>query len=302
MKAASNGLPLVLGAYLFWGMYPVYLKALGGVAPFEIMAHRVIWAALAMLLVMWVSGRFHLIGRALRDCRTLGVCAACAVLLSANWIVYAGAVSAGHLGEASLGNFINPLLSIWLGAWLFKEPLTRWQSVAIGLAALGVVAQVVLSGAVPWLGLFLAASFALYGAMRKIVAIGAFEALVLETLLLTPMAVAYLGWLFAAGAMRFGSADPSGHAVDALLVSLGPISSVPLALFAIGAKRIRLTTLGLVQFVSPCAQFALAFFWYGEPLARKQLLPFGIIWCAVAIYAMQVGKARRVDAAAKAVP
>ena len=211
-------------------------------------------------------------------------CAVSALLLSTNWLVYVWAVQQGHVVEASLGYFINPLVNVMLGFVFLRERLRPVQRLAIGLAAAGVIWLTLTAGRLPWIALVLALSFGVYGLMRKTAHLGALEGLTLETLILSPFAAVALIWWTSQGASAFATGD-AGHIAWLLLA--GPLTAVPLLLFAAGARRITLTTLGLVQYLSPTIQFLLGVWLYHEPLAGARLVGFVLIWSALAVYSAE---------------
>jgi chloramphenicol-sensitive protein RarD len=204
------------------------------------------------------------------------------MLISVNWLTYVWAVNNGHVIDASLGYFINPLVSVALGVVVLSERLNRAQWTAVGLAAAGVLYLAIVTGRPPWISLVLAMSFGLYGLIRKVVAVDSLPALATETLLLTPLAAGYLLWLGTRGAGAFGQL---GVPTDLLLLGSGIATAVPLAMFAYGARRIPLSTVGLTQYLAPSMQFLLGVFFFGEPFPRARAIGFILIWCALAIYA-----------------
>lgn len=268
------------GAYLLWGAFPIYFHALAGVAPAEVLAHRIAWSTLFMVALVTVMRRWGEVRRQLAPPGTVRVLALTAVLISTNWLVYIWAVGAGHVLEASLGYFVNPLVSVLLGVVFLKEPLSRWQQAAVGLAAVGVVALMIWLGRPPWVALTLAGSFALYGLLRKRVQVDAVTGLLAEVVVLLPFAAAWLAWKGAAGALAFG-ASPG---ITALLASAGVITAVPLLLFGVGVRRLRLATIGLLQYVNPTAQFLIAVFLFGEPFSVAHGVAFGCIWVSLGLY------------------
>ena len=268
-------------AFLCWGLFPLYFHAIGEVPPLEILMHRVLWSLAFLLLVLAVRRQWKWLQQA-RQPRVLGSFLASAFLLSANWLAYIWAVKNDHVIEASLGYFINPLVNIMFGYVILKERLRPAQWGAIALAALGVAWLTWQSGSVPWIALFLAATFGGYGLLRKTAALGALEGLSFETMLLFPIAAAYIGWLSYTGDNAFINA-PS-DTTRLLLILAGPITAIPLLLFASGARQIPLSILGLLQYLSPTIQFLLGVWLFHEAFSADRLVGFVLIWSALALF------------------
>ncbi len=269
-------------AFLCWGLFPIYFHALGDVPPMQILAHRVLWSLGFLLVVLLLRRQWKWLAM-VRQPRVLASFLASAVLLSANWLVYIWAVTSGHVIEASLGYFINPLVNIMLGYLLLKERMRPAQWAAIAIAALGVSWLTWQSGSVPWIALFLAASFGGYGLLRKTASLGALEGLSFETMVLFPFALAYVVWLTATGDNAFLNA-PS-DTTRLLLVAAGPTTAIPLLLFATGARKIPLSILGLLQYLSPTLQFLLGVWLFQEHFSSDRLVGFLMIWAALALFA-----------------
>jgi chloramphenicol-sensitive protein RarD len=275
------GLFYMLGAYAFWGVaLPVYLKALKGVPVLEILAHRVVWATVFALLLIAVPGRIGEMRRVLAP-RTLRLLLISAALVTANWVIYIVAVTSDHIVDASLGYFMNPLVSVALGMAVLGEKLRRLQTAACIAAAAGVALLTASSGGMPWISLGLAFSFGLYGLVRKVVAVEALVGFTFEAMLLTPLAVGYLLFLAVRGEGSFAAATPL-H--DALLVGAGIVTALPLIWFAAGARKLPLTVVGVLQFLSPCGTLLLGVFVYGEPFGGVQAVCFAAIWLALVLY------------------
>jgi chloramphenicol-sensitive protein RarD len=274
-------------AFTIWGLSPLYFRAVGSVSPFEIVAHRVLWSLLflaALLAVAPSAGGFRAVGAALRRPRLLGVLGLAALLTGSNWLVFVWSIDAGRLIEASLGYFINPLVSIVLGRLFLGERLRPLQRVAVAIAAAGVAWRVWQLGSPPWIPLFLAGTFGLYGLLRKRAPVDAVSGLFIETALVAPLALAWLLWLEAHGRLAFGH----GAGIDLLLPLAGVITAVPLMLFAVGAKRLPLATVGFLQYLAPSLGFLLAVAVFREPFDGGQLLGFMLIWVALAIYSVDM--------------
>jgi chloramphenicol-sensitive protein RarD len=279
-RRALAGLAYALAAYLAWGVSPVYFKALVAVPPLEILAHRVVWSVVLLAALLAASGRMGAVRRSLAEPRRIALLAGTAALISVNWFLYIWAVNTGRLLEASLGYFVNPLANVLLGVVFLRETLGRWQRVAVALAAAGVAVLLVRLGTFPWLSLALATSFAFYGLVRKRAGIDALGALLVETAVLAPLALAFLSVLGASGRGAFGSSAGT----TALLVAAGAITALPLLWFGHAVQRLRLSTVGLVQYVAPTAQFLLAILVYREPFGSAHALAFACIWVSLAIY------------------
>ena len=280
--AARTGLMAAIAAFTIWGVLPLYLKPLGHVPALEIMSHRIVWCCLFVFAWLALRRETGAVRAALATPQTRWRLAASAGLISLNWLLYVWAVGHGHVIESSLGYFINPLLSVVLGVVALGERLNRAQKAAVSLAALGVLYLAIVAGRPPWIALVLAASFGLYGFIRKVVAVDAVAGLATETLLLLPFAGALLLWLEWRGTGALGRA--ALH-VDVLLLASGLITALPLALFAYGARRIPLSTVGLVQYIGPTLQFLTGVWLYREPFSLQRAIGFTFIWTALAIYA-----------------
>lgn len=271
-------------AYTAWGLFPLYFRELAGVGAFEIVLHRVAWSvAFLALILLWLR-RWRWIAALRTQPTVLAMFAASSLVLAVNWLTYVWAVSNGHVIDASLGYFINPLVSVALGYFVLHERLRRWQWVAVALAAAGVLWLAALGPTLPWVGIVIAISFGLYGLMRKTAALGALEGLTLETALLAPPAIALLAWWTWQGSGGLAHRDA---ATLAWLIGLGPMTSVPLLLFAAGARRISLATLGVLQYISPTLQLLLGLWVFGEPLAGERLAGFVLTWIALVVFSVE---------------
>lgn len=279
--AFRSGLAATLGASMIWGLFPMYLRPLAVVPPPEIMANRIVWSFL--LVFAWLAWRGDLgeVRAALADRGVRWRLAASSSLISVNWLTYLWAVANGHVLDASLGYFINPLLSVFLGVVLLSERLNRAQWTAVALAAAGVVYVTIATGRLPWISLVLALSFGLYAFIRKMVRVEAVPGLGAETLLLVPFAIAFLVWTENHGGSALGH---SSLPITALLVGTGVITAVPLALFAYGARLIPLSTVGLVQYIGPSLQFLVGVFVFHEAFTPARAIGFSCIWVALALY------------------
>ena len=280
----NKGTFYALGAYVAWGFLPVYWKALHEVPALEILAHRVVWGlVVAIALVSYRMG-WQWLGAVVRSKRTLLTFAATALLLSLNWFIYIWAVNAGHIVQTSLGYFINPLVNVLLGVLFLRERLRGGQTLAIAIALGGVLYLTVQYGALPWIALGLAVSFGCYALLRKTATLNSLEGFTLEILLIFPAALAYLLYHEALGGGAFGH---SGVATALLLACAGLVTAGPLLLFGAGARRISMTSLGILQYVAPSLQLLLGVLVYGESLSLARLVGFCLIWLALAIYTLE---------------
>ncbi|HEY4083564.1 MAG TPA: EamA family transporter RarD [Burkholderiaceae bacterium] len=284
MSSNRTGMLYAFLAYAIWGLFPLYFKQLHGVNAFEVIAHRTLWSLVVLLSILTVLQRWDWLRAALKNPRLLATFALSALLLSTNWVIYVWAVQNGHVVESSLGYFINPLVSVALGYAVLRERPRPLQWAALALATAGVLWLTVSAGHPPWIALALAASFGLYGLMRKTAALGALEGLTLETMVLAPIAGIALALWTAHGESAFATATPT---VIGWLLLAGPITAIPLLMFAAGARRITLTMLGLMQYIAPTLQFSIGVWVYGEPLDGSKLIGFAIIWTALAAYSLE---------------
>jgi chloramphenicol-sensitive protein RarD len=270
-----------LGAYVCWGVFPLYFPLLEPAGGVEIVAHRVVWSLLFVALLLTVRRGWGRVRAVVGNRRALLVLAAAAVLIAVNWLVYVLAVNSGHVVEASLGYFINPLVSVVLGVAVFRERLRRLQWVAVGIAVLAVVVLTVDSGRPPWIALALATSFGLYGLMKKLVRVEAVPGLFVETAVVFLPALVVIGVLSRSGDAAFGH---SGVGNGFLLATTGLATAIPLLLFAAAASRVPLSTIGLLQYVTPLMQLTIGVFVYDEPMPPARLAGFAIVWLALAVF------------------
>src|SRR3954447_6616406 len=278
---ARSGFLLALGAYLLWGLLPFYMKAVAHLPLIEVIAHRIVWSVpIAAAVLVW-AGRTADFKAALRSPRTISMAALTAAMISVNWGVYVWAIAVDRTVETALGYYINPLVSIVVGAALLGEKLDRLQIAAVALAAIAVAVLTVDAGKLPWVSLALAFSFAAYGSFRKTLPIGPSQGFLLEVLLLSVPALGYIVFLIANGQDHFISSNGTDMA---LLIGCGPVTSVPLLLFAFGARLLRLSTIGIMQYIAPTMVFLIAVLIFDEPFGTTQALAFALIWAALAIY------------------
>jgi chloramphenicol-sensitive protein RarD len=284
-------------AFVAWGLFPLYFRQMASIAPLDIVLHRTVGLLVFMALLLGALRRFAWLGPALREPRQLALFALSALLLSGNWLLYVWAVNSHRVVDASLGYFINPLVNVLLGFVVLHERLRRGQWLAVGLAAAGVAWLTVQAGQLPWIALVLAVSFGLYGLLRKTAALGSLEGLALEVLLLAPLAVPLLAWRLWQGQAGIG-ADATTLGWLALA---GPLTALTLLLFAAGARRLPMASLGLLQYVSPTLQFALGVWLFREPFDAARFTGFALIWIGLACYGAEGwlrSRQRRADAVA----
>jgi chloramphenicol-sensitive protein RarD len=285
---SSRGYAAAIGAYTVWGLFPAFWQALGPAEAVEILAHRIAWTLVLMALVVTVVGRW----RALRGlpARTWLLIAAASVLIAVNWGVYIWAANHGRVVDSALGYYIQPLFIVVLGVLVLGERLRTTQWVAIGIATVAVLVLTAGTGTFPWVGLVLAAAFALYGLIKKTVPLDPVPGLVAEGFALGPVAIAYLVVLEVSGAGTFLS-HGVGHA--ALLAATGPATAVPLLLFAVGAKHLTLTVLGVLQYINPTLQFLLGAVVEGEPMPPARWIGFALVWLALLVFSLDAVRSRR---------
>ncbi|MDQ5808779.1 MAG: EamA family transporter RarD [Actinomycetota bacterium] len=294
MSHLRSGMAAAVGAYLLWGLFPLYWPLLEPAAPVEILAHRIAWSLVFLVIVLALSAGFGW----LRDVgrRRLWLLALAAVLVTVNWGTFIYAVNSDHVVEASLGYFINPLVSVALGVSLLGERLLPHQRVAVGVAFVAVLVLALDYGRPPWIALTLAFSFGVYGLVKKRVGIEGAQSLAVETALLAPVAALYIVWLEVDGSGTMLSQD-AGHVL--LLLGGGVTTAVPLILFGAAAIRVPLSTLGLLQYLGPILQFLIGVLLYSEPMPASRLAGFALVWVALAIFT--VGAVRRARVARLAV-
>ncbi len=288
---ARSGFLLALGAYLLWGMLPFYMKAVAHLPLIEVIAHRIVWSVpIAAAVLVW-AGRTADFKAAIRSPRSIAMAALTATLISVNWAIYVWAISVDRTVETALGYYINPLVSIVVGAALLGEKLDRLQIAAVALAAIAVAVLTVDAGKLPWVSLALAFSFAAYGFFRKTLPIGPSQGFLLEVLLLSVPALGYIVFLVANGEDHFISSNDMD---TALLIGCGPVTSVPLLLFAFGAKLLRLSTIGIMQYIAPTMVFLIAVLIFDEPFGTTQAIAFALIWVALAMYSWSMFRGREI--------
>ena len=268
-------------AFVWWGLFPLYFRLVTGIPPGEVLAHRIVWCLLFLAGVLTVRRQWAWFPQVMRQPKVLAAFTASALLIAANWLTYIWSVNNDHVIDASLGYFITPLFNVLLGFTLLKERPRRVQWIALAIAAAGVLWLTLQTGKLPWIALVLGITFACYGLLRKVAALGPLEGLTLETIVLGPLALAALLYWARAGTGLFPA---DAWTTNAWLIALGPITAVPLLLFAAGARRLSMTALGLLQYIGPTIQLAVGVWAFGEPFGGARLLGFACIWLALVIY------------------
>jgi len=283
-RGARQGFALGVAAYGLWGVLPVYFKALRSIDSVDIVAHRIVWSAPVLAALLSFSGTWGDVREALRNRRVVILLTVTALLIGGNWLLYVYAVNSGHILAGSLGYYLNPLANVLLGRIVLKERLSWLQWAAVALAAAGISALAIGALGQLWISLTLCASFATYGLLRKIAPVDAVAGLTIETAILFPFAAGWLLWGLTAGTPIFGNSQ--FHVV--LIAFAGVITATPLLLFTAAAKRLRYSTLGMLQFLAPTLQFVLAVSFYGEPFTSAHAIAFGAIWAALALYVLAI--------------
>ena len=271
-------------AYVLWGFFPIYWSWLAGVPPLQLLAHRIVWSCVVLLGWISLSRGWTTFAAAAQLRGALTIYSIAAIAIAFNWFMFIWAVTTGHVVQVSLGYYINPLVTVLFGVLVFREHLRRAQWLAVGLAAIGVISLTASSGAPPWIALALAGSFSTYGMLKKKAPLNPLHGLALETLVLFMPAALYLTSAELAGT----GALSHGHSREiALLVGCGPITTVPLLMFAAAAQRIRLTIMGVLQYINPTIQLLLAVYFYNEPFRRPQLVGFACVWLALVMLGLE---------------
>lgn len=278
---SPKGFAFALSAYFLWGFLPLFMKAIAHIPAPEIIAHRIIWSIPVAGIVLIATGRTADLKVALKSPRTLVMAALTASIITINWGIYVWSIAAGRALESALGYYINPLFSVFLGAVLLREKLSRSQWVAIGLAICAVAILTIEAGGLPWVSLGLAISWGFYAFFRKTLPVGPNQGFLLEVLLLAVPAMAYIGYLETSGQGHFGD---TGYSDVLWLLACGIITAVPLILYANGAKLLRLTTIGIMQYIAPTMIFIIAVFVFKEPFGLSKLVAFAFIWAALLVF------------------
>lgn len=280
-KETTYGFIAAIGAFLLWGLLPIYWKSLIGVKPLEILCHRIIWSLFFISIILTFNSRWAETFAPLRSPKNVSLLILSSLLIGTNWLLYIWAVNTSHVLETSIGYYITPLVNVLFGFIFFHERPKTLQLIAIGLAALGVANSIFSYGEIPWISLTLAVSFAFYGLLRKVATVESLPGLFLETMVLAPAALAYLIKLQIEGNSALFAGN---HSIDLLLIGAGAATAMPLIGFAYGARRLQLTVLGLLQYTAPSIAFVLGVFIYKEPFGPSHLLTFGLIWAGLIVY------------------
>jgi len=284
------GIAAGLGAYVIWGLVPIFFKQIAEVPALEIIAHRVVWAMLLMTAIIGFGRGFDDAFRIIRQPAQFARILLASALVICNWLTFVWGVNNGHIVDTSLGYFILPLLNVALGVAVLKERLRRLQWLAVLCAAVGVAIEATRASGLPWIALVLAGTFGIYGLLRKQLPLDAASGLFLETLCMLPPALAWLAWLAASGQAHFAMA-PGVSLRDLLLVATGPVTAIPLLLFAIAARRLPLTMIAFLQYLAPTLAFLIGVFMYHEPLDAQRMLSLAAIWTGLAIYSADLLRA-----------
>lgn len=293
--ALRFGLIAGVAAYTIWGLFPIYIKAIDGAPPLEILAHRILWSAPFGALILFLRRQWPEVASAMASPRVLLMLALSALAIAANWGIYVWAVVSDQVLQASLGYYINPLMYVAAGVFIMGEKLRRAQIIAVALATIGVMTLALGGGVFPYAALALAFLFTAYGYIRKTTPVGAMPGLFIETVLLSPFALFYLIWLMRSGGAAFLSGDMG---LDALLILAGPVTVIPLVCFAMAARRLRLSTLGFLQYIGPTGQFLLGLY-YGEAFTVFHAVCFGCIWIALAVFSVDAARANQTERLAR---
>ena len=282
------GVIAALSTYVLWGVLPIFFKFLEHVEPIGVVANRILFSLILVGLILYFRRQFGEVRTALKDRRTVLAMCVSAVLIAANWLIFVIAVGNAQILEVSFGYFINPLVSVAIGMVLLGERLSRTQAAAIAIAVVAIAIQAVGLGSIPWVSLALAFSFGFYGYVRKTVNVGSAAGLAIETAVLVPISAAYIVYLLLGPIPDF-YADPT---TTLLLVLTGPLTAIPLVLFAFAARQLRLSTIGMFQYIAPSMQFLTAVFLFSEPLTVSRLISFALIWLSLAVFSYGSWKGR----------
>lgn len=281
-NAAQVGVLCAIAAYSMWGVAPVYFKQLMVLPAPEILMHRVIWSVVLLLGLIAGLKQWNKVIAAFKNKRVMQILLVAGLLLGANWLLFIWAINNDHILDASLGYYINPLINVFLGRLFLQERLRPFQRVAVGLAVIGVAILVFSYGQVPWIALVLAGSFSVYGLLRKQVAVDSLPGLFIETLLLSPLAVAY--WVFFGS--QYSNLFNNDTSLNVFILAAGIVTTAPLLCFTAAARRIMYSTLGFFQYIGPTLMFVLAVYLYGEPLEEARLVTFGFVWVALLLFSV----------------
>ena len=295
-KSVEAGVVYAAGAYIIWGVVPVFWKYLDHVGAVEIVAHRIVWTLIFALAALGAWERLPKLVSALTNRKAMLALAASSVLIAVNWGVFIWAVTADRIIETSLGYYITPLVSFVLGVAFLGERLSRLQMIAVALACLGVLNQTLSLGYLPWVSLVLAVSFGVYGLIRKQVDVESLEGLTVEAIILAPLSLGYIVYLVSSGQGAFFHV---GVATDFLLILAGPLTAIPLLMFSAGVRLIRLSTIGFLQYLAPSISLMIAVFYYDEPFTHAHAITFALIWSALALVSWEAFRREAYSAASR---
>ena len=281
MPESRAGISLGLAAYVIWGSFPAFFKLVSSVPASQILVHRILWSALFLLFFVFLTQKRSSLYNTLKEKRTILILTVTTAFLSINWFTFLIAVTTGHVLESSLGYYINPLVSVLLGSVFFRESLTPRQKASIAIASAGVLVQTMMVGKIPLISLVLAFSFGFYGMVRKSARVESVTGLTVEMMLIFPFAAGYMIWLMSTGSAMFLRGD---IVRDSFLVLSGIVTATPLILYGGALNRLRLSTIGIMQYIVPTGHFLLAVFAFGEPFTRGHLVSFSLIWAALFLY------------------
>ncbi len=277
----NRGIWYAIGAYAWWGFFPIYWKLLKHVPALQLISHRIVWSFAALIVVILIIRQWSKFRESVFNLKVLRIYLLAAILIAVNWFIYVWAVNAGHIVETSLGYYINPLLSVFMGVIFFRERLNLWQWIPIGMAAAGVLYLTVSLGTLPWIALILAFSFASYGLVKKVAPLSSLHGLTLETLILLIPAA---GFIFYSESSGSGAFMHYGWVSDLMIVGAGVITTIPLLLFASAAKRIPLSFIGILQYIAPTIQFLIGVLLYKEQFSTEQFIGYSLVWIALIIF------------------
>lgn len=277
-------------SYMLWGVLPIYWKVIDMVPAYEILAHRIVWSFVFVGSIVIFKGNLSKVKNIFNDKKSLMFITLCSIFISFNWFLYIWSVTTGHILEASLGYYINPLMSVLLGAFVLKEKLSQYQYAALIISGIGVLLMIVIYGSFPWIPLVLATSFALYGLFKKMISIDSSLGLTIETMIMAPLAVAFIAY------MQFNGRGAMGNSVSitVLLIFSGVVTAIPLLLFAEGTKTVKLSTMGFLQYLSPTISLVVGVFIFNEHFTKVNIIGFGFIWFALAVYSYSILKPQNV--------
>jgi chloramphenicol-sensitive protein RarD len=277
----NKGIWYAIGAYVWWGFFPIYWKLLKHVPALQLIGHRIVWSFAALIVVIIIIRQWSEFRKSVFNFKVLRLYLLAAILIAVNWFLYVWAVNAGHIVETSLGYYINPLLSVLMGVIFFRERLNLWQWIPIGMAAMGVLYLTISMGSLPWIALVLAFSFASYGLVKKVAPLSSLHGLTLETFILLVPATVFLLYTEYTGA---GAFTHSGWLTDLMIIGAGVITTIPLLLFASATKRIPLSFVGILQYIAPTIQFLIGVLFYKEQFSVEQFIGYSLVWIALIIF------------------